>query len=472
MAEAGVLDKKYADRLLFGVIISGNEKEIQQGSNMQRVVGQAYTKNTTFIPTLKYKKEDLIVKGLSLTFTGSYNMSENRSVDTSSRVYDWTGAYTFRRYGNTAKQGEIGEKTIYIYKERDLLTMTNLKYNISPNHSLTFNHTFSDYHRDERDDFNPNRFGLNSPSIKKQVMGLGYKLTALDDKFSATVFGKMFQLATNMVIGDTVSISTSQTQTGYGIAGTYYILPVLQAKVSYESAYRLPESNELLGDGLTVLSNPSLNPEHSYNMNAGIAFSKKNNIHTLGLEGGFISRSASDFIRSRPQGAQSIYENMRSVKVTGVEGLVRYGFKDFLLFELNATYQDIVNTDKFDPPGSGKISYVYKLRIPNIPFFFANADLSFRLKKIQSDDDNLTINLGGNFVEAFYLYWPTLGDPQYKRDIPRQLTGNAGITYSMKNGKYNLAIDCRNVTNLKVYDYFNVQKPGRAFSAKIRYFFN
>jgi outer membrane cobalamin receptor len=472
MVEAGVTNKKFADRLLFGVIVSGNEKEIQQGSNMQRVVGQAYTRSKAFIPTLKYKKEDLIIKGLSLALTASYNISESRSVDTSSRVYDWTGNYTFRRYGNNTKQGELGEKTIYIYNEKDFLTTTNLKYNISPNHSITFNHTYSDYNRKEKDEYKPKRLGLNSPAIRKQVMGLGYKMMALDNRLSATVFGKIFRLATDMVIGDTVNISTNQTQTGYGVAGTYYILPVLQVKASYENAYRLPESGELLGDGLNVKSNPKLNPEQSYNLNAGVAFSKRVGIHTLGMEGGFISRRATDFIRSRPEGAQSIYENMRSVKVTGFEGLIRYGYKDFLNFEVNGTYQNIINTNKFDPPGSNLISYVYKLRVPNIPFLFANADLNLRFKKIKFDDDNLTVNVGCNFVEAFYLYWPTLGDPQYKRDIPRQITENVGVAYSLKNGRYNIALDCRNITNVKVYDYFNVQKPGRSFSAKLRYFFN
>ena len=472
MAEAGVMNKKFADRLLFGIILSGNEKEVQQGSNMQRVLGQAYSKSKALIPTLKYKKENLFVKGLALTLTASYNISESRSVDTSSRVYDWTGKYTFRRYGNNQKQGELGEKTIYIYSERDFLTTTNLKYKFSPNHSITFNHTYSDYNRKEKDEYKPKRLGLNSPAIQKQVMGLGYKMSALDNRLSATIFGKIFHLATDMVIGDTVNLSTNKSQTGYGIAGTYYIIPTLQAKASYENAYRLPESNELLGDGLNVRSNPKLNPEQSYNLNIGVAFSKKISAHTLGLEGGFISRKATDFIRSKPEGAQSIYENMRSVKVNGFEGLIRYAYKDFISFEVNGTYQNIVNTNKFDPPGSQLVSFVYNLRVPNIPFLFANADLNIRFKKVKFDDDNLTVNLGSNFVEAFYLYWPTLGDPQYKRDIPRQITENIGITYSLKNGRYNIALDCRNITDVKVYDYFNVQKPGRSFSAKLRYFFN
>ena len=35
---------------------------------------------------------------------------------------------------------------------------------------------------------------------------------------------------------------------GYGAAGTYFILPGLQAKLSYEKAYRLPTIEEMFGD--------------------------------------------------------------------------------------------------------------------------------------------------------------------------------------------------------------------------------
>ena len=36
-----------------------------------------------------------------------------------------------------------------------------------------------------------------------------------------------------------------KTNAGYGIAGTYFITPLFQAKTSFERAYRLPESMEL-----------------------------------------------------------------------------------------------------------------------------------------------------------------------------------------------------------------------------------
>ena len=37
----------------------------------------------------------------------------------------------------------------------------------------------------------------------------------------------------------------------------------------------------------------------------------------------------------------------------------------------------------------------------------------------------------------------------------------------MKEGRYNLSFECRNLTNALLYDNFRLQKPGRAFFGKV-----
>lgn len=469
MVDAGFVDKKFADRLLVGLIVSGNRKETQQGATMQRVVGQAYTTSEAIMPTLKYKKDGLFVPQLSASLYASYNIAKNLSADTSSRVYDWTGTYTYRNYASD-REGELGPKTLYTYRERDAMTTLNLSYNLRENQSLTFNHTFSRYTRREEDDMFPER-AVTEPKIMRHTLGLGYKINLLDNRLSATVFGKMFLMDASTP-QETGIVKASHNQSGYGIAATYFIVPALQVKSSFEDTYRLPTAGEMLGDGIYILSNPNLRPEHSKNINISLAYNHSMRKHAFGAEAGFIYRKATDFIRNKPDGPKSIYENLRSVRVAGVEGVVRYSYNDFVFFELNGTFQDIISTDKFDPPGSNIISYSYKLRIPNTPYLFGNADLDFRFRNLWSENDNLSINLGANYVEAFYLFWPSKGDPRYKKDIPRQFTQNTGVTYSFRNGRYNIAFDCRNITDRRVYDYFNIQKPGRNFTVKLRYFLN
>ncbi len=469
--ETGVVGKKFADRLLFGIIVSGNENEVQQGTNMLKVVGEAKTYSSSVIPTFKYKKENLFTDGLNLNISGSVSLTEGQSIDTSSKVYDWTGQYKYRSYGNVWAQGELGEKTHYIYTERDALTAANLSYSINPNHIFTFNNTFSHYLRTERDEVRVNRLGLVDPTIIKNITGLGYNNRLLGDRLTLTAFGKLFYMNSKMALNDSTAIQNKHLSVGYGTGVTYFINSDFQYKASFEKTYRLPEPDELLGDGLNVLFNPLLKPENSFNVNSSFIYDKYiKDKHHIGFEAGFIFRRALNFIRSTATGPLSVHENIGSVRALGGEFQAKYSFKEMIFFEVNTTYQHLINTVKYAPPGTQIPNYVYKYQLPNLPFLYGNADLDFRFKNVITKNDALTANLGMNYMEAFYLFWPSLGSNEYKREIPRQITGNAGVTYSLKNGRYNISAECRNFTNTKVYDYFNVQKPGRSFSLKVRYF--
>lgn len=469
--ETGVVGKKFADRLLFGVIVSGNENEVQQGTNMIKVVGDAMTLSKSIIPTLKYKKDNLFTDGLNLSLSSSVSLTEGQSIDTSSKVYDWTGEYKYRSYGNIWQDGELGEKTHYIYSERDALTTANLSYSVTPNHVFMLNNTFSHYHREERDEVWINRLGLVDPTIVKNITGLGYNSRLLGDRLTLTAFGKLFYMNSQVALNDSTAIENKHLSAGYGAGATYFIRPSLQYKASFEKTYRLPEPVELLGDGLNILFNPNLKPEQSYNLNSSFIYDQYvKNHHHIGFELGFVFRRAVNFIRTTQMGPKSVYENIGSVRALGGEAQAKYSYKEMIFFEINATYQHLINTVKYNPPGTEIPNYVYRYQLPNMPFLYGNAELDFRFKDLFAKGDALTANVGMTYMEAFYLFWPSLGSNEYKREIPRQITGNTGLTYSFKNGRYNIAAECRNFTNTKVYDYFNVQKPGRSFSLKVRYF--
>lgn len=471
LTDAGIINKPFADQLLVGMVASGQYKETQQGSNMQKVVGDAFTDNKSYVPSLRYVKTDFLTTGLDLKAYTSLYLAQNSSVDTSSMVYDWTGKATPRRYGDNKKQGELGEKTIYRYDERNWLNSANVRYAIAQQHQLTINHNHNAYLRDERDDYNPDRYGLNSPSITKHITGVEYQWSTPDKQLTVMLFGKNYWMESDLVIGDTLRLSTSSAHKGYGVAATWHLSQAWLLKSSYENACRLPQPSEILGNGLSVNANPNLKPEKSHNINVSMALQKNVSSNLIGVEGGFIFRNASNFIRNKVDGSKSIYENLSSVQVTGAEAALRFKHAEWFTFDINGTWQKMINNDRYEP-GTQKINYVYRLQVPNVPYLFGNADLGIYLKELLSQNDAMTFNWGINFVEAFYLYWPSQGDPEYKKAIPRQLTHNAGIGYALAGGKYNVSVDCRNITNTKVYDFFNVQKPGRSVSVKLRYFIN
>jgi hypothetical protein len=234
----------------------------------------------------------------------------------------------------------------------------------------------------------------------------------------------------------------------------------------------LPTGDEMLGDGLNLRPAPTLKPEASDNFNAGLAYKKALEDHSFGVQGNFIYRDAKDFIRIQTQGFQSIYQNEYSVRVTGFDASLHYGYKNWLTVEVNATHQKTIDTNKFDPPGSNIINYNNGSQLANVPIFYANASVGLNFRKLRTSDDNLSINLFTNYIDEYYLVSTKNGTPDSRKTIPEQLTQNIAASYAFQNGKYNIGIECNNVADTKVYDYFKVQKPGRSFAVKLRYFLN
>nr|WP_255474044.1 TonB-dependent receptor [Pontibacter qinzhouensis] len=259
---------------------------------------------------------------------------------------------------------------------------------------------------------------------------------------------------------------------GYGAASTYYITPNVQVKASYEKSYRLPETEELYGDLINLQGNIALDPETSHNYNLGISYeTNPGTVHQFSLAGNMMYRDARDFIRARLNNNQTmqVMDNLFNVTNAGVDGEIRYFYKKLLSAGVNFTYQNLRNNTHYDEDQATE-SVVYRDRIPNMPFLFGNADLSLFLRDLLKKGNHLTLGYNLLYVHAFYLYWPSLGSD--KLDIPRQLSHDLNFTYALGGGKYNLTLECRNLANAKLYDNFSLQKPGRSFAVKLRYFMN
>lgn len=477
MAEVGVKNKKYADYLLFGMMVSANKKEIQTGTTMQRVVGDAFTDSKAFVPSLKFKKDSLFTKNLSVNLVASYSMVNSRSVDTSSYRYKWDGSRTIESLNSG---GEINrEKTIYVYDDNSLQTNTTFKYDLSDKQSLVFNHSLVGLTRKEDDEYKTIT-KPGSPTLDKNILGLSYNRAAFDRKLSFIAFAKKYFLKSSMmVVQDDYAdvkqytvLENSFDDLGYGAALGYFITDEIQVKASYEHAYRLPTAEEILGDGLLILATPGLKPESSDNFNAGLTYKKVFTKHAFGFQGNFIYRNAKDYIRIQTQGAQSQFENMDDVRVTGFDGAFHYSYMNWLTFEVNATHQKKIDTSKFDPPGSNIPNALRGAQIANEPILFGNATLGFNFRKIRTSDDNLSVNLFANYIDEYYLVSTKNGAEDSRRTIPEQFTQSISTAYAFGQGKYNIGLECNNITNTKVYDYFKVQKPGRSFTIKFRYFIN
>ncbi len=477
VVNAGVLDKPWADKLLIGITLGQNYKEIQTGARMASVFGAWHRKGNMIMPTLKYHKKNLFTKGLDLTINANYNLGKEQNIDTAFRRYDWLGNY--KQYTGT---GAERSRTMYKYSNNTGLLTTTFSWTINAKHSLALNNVFSRFDRKGEDELYPADNKYRQPQkTNKNILGLGYKYD-YNEKWSTTLFGKyLLQTATTSTTynptgnwGDIAYKKQKNTvnNMGYGIATAYFIKPQLQLKASYEKSNRMPENEEMFGDLVTQESNFNLKPETSDNLNLGLSYSfSLNKVHRFSIAGSAIYRYSTDFIYYRLNNNQTmlVADNLDGVSNLGGEGEIRYSYKNFLTAGANFTYQNIRNQRKYEPGYTG-ISPVYKDRMPNLPFMFGNADLSFFLRDIGRTGNHLSIGYNLLYVHAFYLYWPSRGTSQGKYDVPAQLAHDANIVYSIKEGRYNIAFECKNLTNDQLYDNFSLQKPGRAFNAKLRYF--
>jgi len=112
----------------------------------------------------------------------------------------------------------------------------------------------------------------------------------------------------------------------------------------------------------------------------------------------------------------------------------------------------------------------YGDRIPNQPWFYANAGFSVGYNDVFTSKTRLQLTLSSQFVNWFYLNWESRGSVESKNKIPTQFVHNAALSYALDDGRYNVAVEANNFTNALAYDNFRLQKPGQAVFIKFRYF--
>lgn len=478
IGKIGVVDKPWADRLMVGLNYNHFYKEIQTGVYQYIVFGQKHRKGHSFMPSLEYSKRDLLVKGLDVVLTANYNHNITHNIDTASYKYNWLGQ---RKYtGTPGEQSYQNNES----KNTNWNGTFTVNYRIGSAHMLTLNHVLSTFERTTRSYVNGSSqiSAFNIPKItRKNITGLSYRMM-LSEKWNISAFGKYYnQFNKGPVsqnddgVGDYINLSRRTSSFGYGAAGTYFIIDGLQAKLSYEKAYRLPTTDELFGDEDLEAGQASLRPEKSDNVNFNLSYEKQIGKHNLYLEGSLIYRNTKDYIKRGLDAiggmSYGIYENHGKVKTKGFNVSARYSYSHW--FSIGGTFNNLNARDdeRYRAGNTLQESVSYGQRIPNQPYTFANFDANFTWRDLFAKGNALTISYDSYYQHEFPLYWEALGDPRTKSKVPEQFSHNLTIGYSIRNGRYNLSLECRNLTDEKLYDNFSLQKAGRAFYGKVRVYF-
>ncbi|MDE6537120.1 MAG: carboxypeptidase-like regulatory domain-containing protein [Muribaculaceae bacterium] len=471
----GFVNKPWADRLMAGFTYSHMYKEIQTGVRQEIVYGQKHRHGHSLIGSLEYGKRNLFASGLDVAVTANYNRNVTVNVDTASMKYNWRG--------ETERLNSPGEQSYQNSRANNnnwSATFTT-DYRLNDYHLFTVNDVFNSFNRT-----NDNLLAevVSSEEIgkitTKNIVGVSYRYVP-NSKFNFTAFGKHYHqyvsgpVATTAAQDTYVKSSRSVDAFGYGAAGTWFMPLGFQLKASYEKAYRLPTIEEMFGDEDLEIGDMALKPESSHNVNLNFSYNATFGNNTIYAEAGFIYRDTRDYIQRNIlalSGGKSAatYVNYGKVDTKGISLSARYNFSKWLSLGGNFTRMNIRDNMK-TTMGSTVPNVAYGERMPNQPYMFADSDISFYWHGLGGKRNVLTLTYDNQYTHKFCYYASNIGANNADYMVPDQFAHNLTISYAIKNGRYNLSFECRNLTNERLYDNFSLQKAGRAFYGKVRIYF-
>lgn len=471
--QIGLVNKKWADKLLFGINYNHEYAQIQNANLMKIVFGGKYRTAQGLTPSLIYEKRNLGVQGLNLRLSARYDVVTTNNVDTLGRTYSWTGEYKEKDY-----QGE-GVPTLAEFRGKTLALVGNVTYHIGERHFFTLNDTYTNYHRRTTDAASNSTQSTAATFMRrvniKNILGLSYKYIPNDQSnviaflkyYDSDVRGPVNVAATGRA--DYQEQHGGSDALGWGAAGTYFLFnKELQIKASYERTYRLPTDRELFGDGDYEDGNATLRPEKSDNINLNLGYECTfGEVHTLSFDAGFNYRHIQDYIiRTISSKGVAVSTNHGKVLGLGMDLGLHYYYKDVASIGGSFSVQNTRNRERYNSIGAESVTYGD--RVPNLPYSFGGADASYTFKHVLGKTNRLTIGMAMRYVHRFFRSWASEGAKLY---VPEQLSYDANLVYAMQDGRYNVSFEANNFTDALLYDNYSLQKPGRNFNVKFRYVF-
>lgn len=425
------------------------------------------------------KRQNFFVKGLDFDLSAAINVGSYGQVDTAHVVRGWDG--TTRR-----SQSPYGGETMNFPSDSHNSTLNwvsklNMNYELSENHLVNLNVYGSGtaLHPENAvmDRALGYRVGYDS-RLNSITTGLSYDAFFFNRRLQTALTLKNFYINSrgqhleNYFLNQLKPIYIDRVEWGANFAVAYRPIQEWLFKAAVSSEVRIPSSEELIGNGYTIVPSPELKPERNNSLNLGMLYHK--NLERGGMfeaELNVFASQLTDMIRFTPGIIPSTarYANFGAVNSKGVEGEVKGDFTPWLYAYVNATWQDLRDVRQFIPETKVP-NPSYEKRIPNVPYMMANCGLELHGRNwFGGQGQNTRVLLDASYIHQ-YFYDFELSRYQ-DRKIPTSLTCDAAIEHSFDNNRWTLTFKLRNLTNREVVSEFNRPLPGRNFSIKLRYLF-
>ncbi|OQP59020.1 TonB-dependent receptor plug domain-containing protein [Niastella populi] len=466
-AEAGIQQSRWADWFSVNASYYGMDKDVQHNLVMTEPYGAVTRNERTWNAGIRYMKQQLLPR-LTLSFYGNAGIVKEHFLDTSYNAYTWDGKVYERRiaYGEIASS-----RTDLLFTTHNLVGRLQLDYAADSTNKFSFSFTGTYFTRKGKDTIAENYFGKDfyghTVQMQKNTAGLAWQRRCSPRFISTTSVKYYWYHANGFTIDNLVFNEASRSKQQFGVSealkfelNRHWLL-----KASYEYATRLPDEMEVFGDFSLVKANPSIQPEISHNLNLMARYTRS--ALSAGINGFIRLTDNIIFLQASPRSSQ--YRNLLKALTAGIEAEASYQFTPSLSLWANGTFQHIVNRSKKENTGNIDDRY-FNRRLPNKPFLFANSELQWTRRNLFRRQHTLQCWYGVSYVNWFYLYWSNDGRRDTKAIIPTQVVQQAGLSYALRNNRVALSVEAHNLANAKVYDNYNVQLPGRAYTLKARIF--
>ena len=447
--------------------IQGILKNIQHAKNQSGM----------FMLENKLIKSGILNDRLNLESHLSLSHMTNNFVDIAQVNYDFEGNI----YPSPNGMGETGEVPHNSNdKSLEINERINFDYKLSANQSLNLNTLINYAQRQPNDEIASQHAGFvigGFPSKKTSVIsGLTWDTKLFDRKLTNMFSAKYFHLHSEIedltsyeMIEAPQKKNNTTSQIGWIEAMKYEAFRGFHLKASYQRAIRLPNSQELFGDGIITFPAAGLKPEKSHNFNLGFLIDKNDilGLSRLQFEVNGFYMQISDMIKLMKQHMAAGYVNAEKVHIKGIETELKLDITPTVYAYGNLTYQDLRDVLNY-LPGTQAPNPTKGLRLPNIPYLFANFGAEYHRDQLFKNW-HIKAFWDGKFTEEFFYFWE-LTELQ-KRRIPRSFVNDIGLLLTYKN-KYSVALECHNMMNKEVWDQFRQPLAGRTFHLKFRYVFS
>lgn len=474
-----IFTKLWFDKIELECALYKNKKEIQ---SLQFDSRSAYSHGTNIMPTLHLEKENFLFQGLKMQATVVSPIVNSHLVDTATTIRQWDGSITNSK----------GETTDYILnlsndKQQEIQGQINLSYIVNNRNKLNLNNQFIYSNYKPQDNYVADYIGFDPsgyPSkMKGNIIGLTHEYISKNKRFNNALMFSYYYLNSKVYTSEAIrpdavkqeppSTGVHRSYWGASEGICYEILKGIRLKASYSHALRLPDTEELFGDGITTKASVDLQPEKSDNVNLGFIIDKENfwGIHKVQIEGNLYYMNISNMISLFPANTRMIYTNIGKTRIKGFDIDIKTDITSNIYTYFNLTYQDVRDKLKWKTSDNTTKNPTYDKKVPNIPNFYFNYGIEYHKEDLLGKGELSRFYIDASYMHDFDWSWQMSDreDQKHKWLIPGSHIVTIGIQQSFWKNRCSLSGEIENLFNKENYMEYKNPLAGRSFKIKLRF---